>query len=169
MASLWADLAGEDTGRAYQAVCTLTRKPQAAVALLKGKLHPAPALEARRIAQWIKELDDDAFDVREKATQELAKLGDAAEGALHHALAGQNSPEARQRIEKLLERRDKVGLPPEYLRASRAVEVLEQIGTPEAKQVLEILAAGGTGARLTEDAKAALRRLAMRATVTPLP
>jgi hypothetical protein len=38
--------------------------------------------------------------------------------------------------------------------------VLEQIGTPEARRVLAWLAEGAPGARQTEEAKAALRRLA---------
>ena len=48
---------------------------------------------------------------------------------------------------------------PERLRALRAVMVLEQIGTPEARQLLEKLSKGAEGALLTEDAKAAVRRM----------
>jgi RNA polymerase sigma factor (sigma-70 family) len=47
----------------------------------------------------------------------------------------------------------------ETLRRLRAIAVLEKIGTPEARQVLERLATGFEGARETRDAKAALRRL----------
>ena len=42
----------------------------------------------------------------------------------------------------------------------RAVEVLERSRTPEAKALLERLSAGAPEARLTQDAKAALERLA---------
>jgi hypothetical protein len=48
----------------------------------------------------------------------------------------------------------------EWVRAVRAVAVLEQIGTPEARQVLEALARGAPDALLTQDAQAALGRLA---------
>ena len=41
----------------------------------------------------------------------------------------------------------------------RAVEVLEGLGTPEAKKLLEELARGAPGAALTRDADAALKRL----------
>jgi WD40 repeat protein len=44
------------------------------------------------------------------------------------------------------------------LRALRSVEVLERIGTPRARQLLQKLA-GGTEARLTREARAALERL----------
>ena len=58
--------------------------------------------------------------------------------------------------------RDKLGNAepaPNLVRALRAAEVLEHIGTPEARQVLEALAKGAPGHRLTEAAAAALRRL----------
>jgi hypothetical protein len=44
----------------------------------------------------------------------------------------------------------------------RAVEALEHIGTPVAKQLLEDLAKGDPDAQLTRDAKATLKRLAAR-------
>ena len=42
---------------------------------------------------------------------------------------------------------------------SRAIALLEHIGNPEAKKVLERVAAGAPGARLTDEAAAALKRL----------
>ena len=55
---------------------------------------------------------------------------------------------------------DKLSAPtPERLRIQRAVMVLEQIGTPEARQLLEKLSKGAEGALLTEEARAALKRL----------
>ena len=48
---------------------------------------------------------------------------------------------------------------PERLRSQRAVMVLEQIGSPEAKDLLETLSKGAEGALLTEEAKAARKRM----------
>jgi hypothetical protein len=45
------------------------------------------------------------------------------------------------------------------LRPTRAVELLERLGTPEARQALAALAGGAPEAPLTLQAKAALRRL----------
>ena len=45
------------------------------------------------------------------------------------------------------------------LRAVRAVEVLERIGTAAAREILVRIAAGHSGHPLTEDAQAALGRL----------
>jgi hypothetical protein len=64
----------------------------------------------------------------------------------------------RGRIENLLERIDR-GCAAEQLQALRALQVLEWMGTPEAKQFLEKLARGSEGARLTREAQAALARL----------
>jgi hypothetical protein len=43
-----------------------------------------------------------------------------------------------------------------------AVEILEHIGTPSARQVLDELAKGAAAQRLTQEAKASLERLAKR-------
>jgi len=50
-------------------------------------------------------------------------------------------------------------MPPEHLQATRAVTVLERIGSLEALRVLKDLSEGAEGFFLTEDAKAALRRM----------
>ncbi len=51
---------------------------------------------------------------------------------------------------------------PEQLQMLRVMEVLEHIGTAEARQVLAGLAKGAPEARLTQEAKASLERLAKR-------
>jgi hypothetical protein len=57
-----------------------------------------------RAAGWVKELDDDRFPVREKASRALADLGDAAMPALRAALEQNPTLEQRRRIERLLDR-----------------------------------------------------------------
>jgi hypothetical protein len=49
----------------------------------------------------------------------------------------------------------------------RAIDALEQIGTAEARQVLEALAKGAPNPQVTQAAAAALRRLAKRSSTTP--
>ena len=77
------------------------------------------------------------------------------------------SAEARRRAEEILARLSKAEPTGEALRALRAIEVLEHIGTPEASRVLETLAKGAPEARLTRDAKASLGRLARRPLAKP--
>ena len=57
-------------------------------------------------------------------------------------------------MEALLRSWDNLILPTEQVRALRAVEVLERAGTPQARQVLQRLAAGTAEARLTRAARA---------------
>ncbi|HEY7424440.1 MAG TPA: sigma-70 family RNA polymerase sigma factor [Gemmataceae bacterium] len=159
---LWTDLADDDAGRAGRSLWTLAAAPAQTVPLLAKRLRPASARVAPEvIAKLIRDLDDDAFTVRLKARKELQKLGADAEPALCLALAKSPSLEVRRQVEELLaavaaQRKRPSG---EVLRNLRAVEVLEQIGNRDARQVLKTLAAGAAGATLTQEADAALARL----------
>ncbi|HEV3260923.1 MAG TPA: PQQ-binding-like beta-propeller repeat protein [Gemmataceae bacterium] len=162
LARLWADLADGDAARAYRAMRTLVAVPRQAVALLGQSLRPVAVLDAqgqRRIDRWIAELDSRRFAVREKAAKELEKLGETAAPALRQKLADQPSPEVRRRVGALLEKLGQASLPRDRLRLLRAVEVLEEIGTPAARQLLETLARGAREARLTQEARASVERL----------
>jgi sugar lactone lactonase YvrE len=155
----WDDLRGDDAVRAYRAVCTLAGTPGAGVPFLRDKLGKSPAVDARRLARLIKDLDDDLFEVREKATGELAALGVLAEPALRQALRDDPSPEVNSRARRLLGAIKDPGRSSEPLRERRVVEVLEQAATSEARQLLDTLARrAGAG----PEAKAALGRLARR-------
>jgi RNA polymerase sigma factor (sigma-70 family) len=158
----WAALASEDAAAAYGALRRLAADAARAVPYLAGKLPPVPPADAKRVATLLADLDSNQFEVREKASRELADLGETAESACRQALQGRPSAEARQRLERLLEQASQQRRTPSAagLRTLRAVEVLEGAGTPEARQVLEKWAAGAAEARLTEEAKSALRRLA---------
>jgi hypothetical protein len=67
----------------------------------------------------------------------------------------------RRRATRLLEQIGRE-ITPGQLRSLRAVEVLERLGTPEARTALEDLARGTPEARQTREAKASLDRLAGR-------
>jgi RNA polymerase sigma factor (sigma-70 family) len=158
---LWVDLFGDDGHKSYRALCALSGTPKEALAALRARLKPVPGADRERLARLIKDLDADDFDVREKATAELAKLGSAAEGALRAALEGGPSAEMKQRIGSLQEKLNAAPVSPEQVRQSRALELLERLETAEARDFLNELAKGGEGARLTEQAKAAVRRQAV--------
>jgi hypothetical protein len=102
------------------------------------------------------------FQVREKATKELAAIGDMALPSLRMALAGILSPEIRQRLVSILDRFEGVGPSPEVLRQIRAIEALEKIGNPEARRLIEKLAAGAPELPLRSEARASAGRLAGR-------
>ena len=154
---LWIALGSDDAGKAYEAIAALTAVPERAVPFLQERLRlPAPA-DPQRLGRWIADLDSDDFSVREKATEGLEKLAEAAEPALRQALAKNPSKEASRRLEQLLE---KLSTPSgRIVQQLRAIQVLEYAGTPEAKKVLATLARGTEEARLTREARASLQRL----------
>jgi hypothetical protein len=155
---LWADLAGGDAVRAYRAVWSLAAAGPQAVSFLAERLRPA-RLDRERLARLIADLDADNFDAREKAQQELESLGELAEAALRKALAGTLPAEARRRAEAVARGVPQRGPSPEQVQTWRALVVLEQVGTPEARRLIESLTQGAPEAYLTQDAKAALARL----------
>jgi hypothetical protein len=165
--ALWADLASPDAARAYRAMWDLVEEPQDGLPFVKERIKPVPKVEAARIAQWIESLENDKFSVREQATAELNLLGEVALPSLRKAMTGQVSLEGRRRMEKLLDTFGGPVPPPETLRALRAVEMLEHIGSPEARLLLHAFSLGAPEARVTQDAKASLKRLATRAPHRP--
>ena len=98
-----------------------------------------------RIAKLLAALDGDDFEGREKASRGLAELGDLAGPAVRQALAGKPSPEARRRLEQLARGLDKPVEDAEEARALRGVEVLEHIGSADARKLLEELSHGAEG------------------------
>jgi hypothetical protein len=140
--------------------------PDRAVPFLKAKLEAALP-QSKRLNQLLTDLDSDRFGVRQKATTELAKLGVLAEPALRKVLAEKPTLEVRHRVEKIL----KIiagDIPlPAAVRILRAVEVLEYINTPDARQALQSLGKGEPASLLAQEAKASLQRLAKRPVVTP--
>jgi hypothetical protein len=199
---LWADLASTDEAKAARALLTLAGgDPKQTVSFLRERLRPVKA-DPRRVSQLIAQLDNEAFDKREAAQQELAYLGKYVKADLQKAVQSKGSVELVQRAQRLLKQLEETPTPaaapvlpngaavsvsnvngvteitvngkpldltprvivkrgplPTWQRAMRAAAVLEHIGTPEARKVLELLAAGESDALPTRAAKEALKRL----------
>lgn len=163
-ATVWDDLACPSAICGRRALEALVAHPERGIALLRGRLAPARPIDAERLAGWIVGLDSDVFEQRRAAMQALESAGPLAGPALRTALAANPPLEVRRRVEALLEALDPKTLPPATLRTIRAVQALEVIGTPAARQLLAEQAAGAPGARLTEEAAAACARLREGAT-----
>jgi hypothetical protein len=159
---LWNDLRDGSPGQATRAVWRFAAVPEQAVQFLGDALRPIKAPEPGVVARLIVDLGNEEFQVRDKASRELAKYGEAVEGALRKAKKGEISLEQSRRIGRLLNLLPGPEPGPEQLRTIRAVAVLEQIGSPEARKLLANLAAGADGARITQEAKSALERLEKR-------
>jgi hypothetical protein len=159
---LWEQLGGEDADRAFDALVQLAAAPRETVPWLKTRIKPVPLLDQDRLARLIADLESAGFDQRKQAEVALARLGELAEPKLRQRLAEKPPLEVRQRIEQLLEKVAGPATEPEPLRALRAVELLEHIGTAEARALLQMLGKGAPEARVTQAANAALKRLARR-------
>jgi RNA polymerase sigma factor (sigma-70 family) len=155
----WIDLASSAGPQAVQALWDLVASPGQTVPLLRQRIKPVESADAQRVERLIRDLDSEDFQTRTKATEELEKIVDGAEPALRQKLAEKPSLEMRQRIQQVLSRLEP-SASGERLRALRAIQVLEYMGTPEAREHLRALANGFPEARLTREAKAALERLA---------
>jgi hypothetical protein len=158
----WADLANTDGGKAWQAIQALQSRPEQAVALIQERLIPNAKLDAERLAQLQRDLNQDSFQVRERAGKQFEVLGPVAEPSLRKILAANPPVEVGKRIAKLLEKIAKGGILSEELRSLRAHEILESIARPEARRLLQAAADGEPGARVTQDARASLKRMARK-------
>jgi hypothetical protein len=160
-ASLWSELESSDARTGHQALIRLVAAPADAVTIVARELKPVPhqPITDREIDTLIADLDADPFETREKASRALELVGKRAEAALRKALANKPSPEKRRRLQELLDALNGTTPSAALIRALRSVELLEQLGTPEARRHLEALAQGNPHAPLTLAAQAALRRL----------
>lgn len=154
--SLGNDLAGEDAEKAYESLWKLAAAPRQALPLVRKILHPIERIDKARLQRLLTDLDAEEFAVREKADEELARLGESVELALHRHLEGKPSVEVRRRLVKILEGLAHSG--PQHWRRVRMLELLEQMDTPESRHYLEELAGGAADAWLTEQAKEAVGR-----------
>jgi RNA polymerase sigma factor (sigma-70 family) len=156
LAQLWTDLAASEGNKAFKAMCHLTARPTQAVAMIRERLQPAPAIDPKRLQELIQALDSDRFAIREQATADLRRLGHEAETAIRRKLEDKPSAEAKERLMGLL-----VKMPAfssDELREMRAVEVLERIASPDAVDLLKKWA-GDASIRIAKDAAAAGKRL----------
>jgi RNA polymerase sigma factor (sigma-70 family) len=153
---LWTELAGEDAAASYRALWALSRVPEKVLPLLRQRLKPAVLPKGEQFERLLADLDDNDFSIREKASAELAKSGDAAEPALKAALKNKVSLEVKLRVEELLAKMRTWSR--QRVQEARALEVLENLGTAEARDLLRELSQGTAGMWLTEEAKAVLKR-----------
>jgi hypothetical protein len=157
----WEELRSDDAGKAYEGIWKLASIPAESIPLLKSRLRPVSIPDRRAISQWIRDLDSEDFRLRENAARELEKMAELAEPGLADAAQKSPSLEVRRHCNQLLNKLAVISLP-DQVRTMRAIEVLEKIGTIEAKQILEPLTQGAKESRLTEEAAAALQRIEHR-------
>ena len=168
LARWWADLGAGSAGLGYRAVWGLAGVPPGQVVpFLRARLRPAipdPAAVARLVAG----LDAPGFADREAAQKSLVGMGWLVAPAVRRARPETASAEVRARLEAVLARVDPFPHIPGDIRVVRTIAVLEQVGTRDARALLDELARGATGtggAAEREAARAALARLAAQGEV----
>jgi hypothetical protein len=157
--SHWNNLTAE-APTAADAMNALVGSPAEAISICKMRLRAVPAVDAAAVTRLIGQLDSKSFKTREKAQAGLVAIGDAVVPYLEKASAGSLALETRQRMEKLHGKLTAAILTGDRLRYIRAIEVLERIGSMEARKLLQALAKGAPGALVTMQARAALQRAA---------
>jgi WD40 repeat protein len=158
--ALWRDLAPNNDFRLQRVLASLRAAPDDTVAFLGKKLQPAADAQRKRVKALLIELDDDEPKRREKAMEALQELAAEFEPLLADVSRNHEPGEVRNRVRFVLRRQREAAVPHSLLIRMRAVMVLEQIGTDRARRILTKIADGPDGARLTEEARQSLKRLA---------
>ena len=156
----WTDLLSEDGPTANGALWELASAPEQSVPFIQERMRPLFGGDAQRAAKFIVELDDDSFDVRERASAGLAAMGTTIGPLLKQALINTQSSEARHRLEELLSKlKEAIPWTRERQRVFRALTALEQCRVPAARKVLEATAQGAVEPELKQAAREAIERL----------
>ncbi len=160
----WTILAGDEAAKAHHAIWTMISAAEQAVPFLRKRLEKIPPVITPQITKLLADLDSRDFKTREKAATELAGMGKNAEPVLRQALTMKLPLEVRLRLDRLLKKiaGPVAPLTAEQVRVLRALEVLEQSATPQARQVLHIVAKQAPETILRQHAQAALERLEKR-------
>jgi hypothetical protein len=159
-ARLWEDLGSSDARRAFLAISAWSRSGALGVRHLEARLRPVPPVDVKHLARLLADLDGDTFAERERASRALAELGERIGPDLERALKKRPSAEMRRRLLRLLDQMQDRPFAGEELRAWRALEILEQMVSPEAERLLARLAdRGAVAARFTREARIVLGRL----------
>ena len=157
----WADLERDEAATGYAAAWRLIDAPaDDTVRFLDEHLKPVSGPDPQVVLRAISDLGHDDFSQREAAMKRLAALGPLVAADLDRVMHDSESPEVRQRAGRLIGKWSDAVPTGATLRTLRAIFVLERIGTPDARKVLTKLATGASGARETEEARAALERMA---------
>jgi WD40 repeat protein len=120
---------------------------------MRRRLHALAEAEARACAH-LRDLDDDDFDVRQRAEQALERMGAMAVPVLKQLLEDRPSSEVRMRATRLLVR---LGAKKDtHLRLSRGLPILAGLGQP-ARRLLEELSRGDKELAVTKAARQALQ------------
>ena len=151
----WQDLSSTDAQKAYRAIRALSAHPKWALSVFDKHLRAVAPYSKQQLQTWIKELDARKFSVRQRVARKLREEAELIKPYLEKVYANPPSLEVQQRLRILLRKMNKTVFSTEKLQRVRAIEVLENIGTPAAQAILQRLAKGAPAALSTQRAKTA--------------
>ncbi|MBM3979997.1 MAG: hypothetical protein FJ304_06880 [Planctomycetes bacterium] len=158
----WDALLGTERAKATAAIRAFLAAAPDQVAYIGEKLGKIAVDKdaLARVNKLLKELDADSFEVRDRATDELVKMGAIAQEAVKELADNAPNPEVGYRA-KLVLRRMTGGAAPVGTagRLARVVRVLERADTEDARALLDKMAQGEYGFEVAPDARAARARL----------
>ena len=161
MKTAWHDLASKDQAQAESAFRKLATAQNHALEFFKKQVRAiaVPFVDKKAVQKWLSELDNPTFALRQRASKELAKLGELIQPDLEKYLATKPSLEGSRRAQKLLERLHDPELTPDRLRCLETIEILEILHTPQAQRLLEEIARDGLINQIRIAAQESLERL----------
>lgn len=154
----WVALGSREPAALRAALIALRADPEGTLLLADTEFRAMRSADDDKVRRLVAELDADSFAARERASRELAALGEQARPALVQAAREGGSAEVKKRATALLSLLGESGLSASQLRALRAVRLLERIGGSPARKVLERVAGGNVHDPVTRAAVASLRR-----------
>ncbi len=163
---LWQDLAVLDAPVAYKAMQQLSDSPDSALGFLEKQIKPLLGpTQASDINQLIAQLDHDRWEVREQAMDLLLRLREVAEEQIRQTLKKDLcSLEQRKRLQAILDASWQPPVSPtELRRLLRVVQLLEQLGSQPARDLLTSMRQNVPSKTVVREARAALDRLHRKA------
>jgi len=161
MEAWWTALGAGKPREAARAMGSFLRAGAAAVPFLVEHVPAGAALDEKRVEALIRDLDDDDFEVREKASAALLGLADVAEPLLKAALEKTTSAEVQMRLQRILEAPPSghlSDLEPGENSLIRLLALLEAIDTPESREAVARLVQPNASLAIRRAAGDAVRR-----------
>jgi WD40 repeat protein len=151
------DLRSENARQAFQALFRLAEGRDVPAVVL-SRLLPEICGDRHRVLEWVTALDAREFARREQASRELQALGGQAEELLQQTLKKPTSAEQRVRVQRLLERLRQHPITPQRILGVRTLELLERVGTAEARRVVQTIAREAADLWIRQQADLVLKR-----------
>jgi len=156
--SAWHALGG-GAEESYHAMEQFRADPDSWLKFLDARLEPLFTMK-QRLTALLLELESEKFNVRQRVSEEMEKLGELTIPFLEEKLQEQLTLETKRRIERVITRVTPTDpeAPSMFLRLWRTIEILEALATPSARATLLRMSRETPDARIRREAEAALAR-----------